>query len=479
MKHPVAMPFIHSRGSSAPGAIDPGESPPPGGSRDRQTLPRHSRRISFSRTVLVWAILAGLPLAPAFGEASPPLLEEIILEGLRKTREAVVLQEIPLERGDPLTARTLTDLEEILLDTGIFSEVTLTTRPAPGEPSPATAAPSGTDPARVDLVITLREKVTLVPIPFFATDGSAATGGLILLESNLLGLNKQLITVAIAGTEGFNGILIYTDPSIAGSNWFGSLTTGMMETEEDHRLPDDTRLRDYTLREQHLSGRLGYRFTRDIRAGAGLRLTDRDISSFRGRKNTQPPEEGLFVVPSVFLDYNATRPRGVLRLGPKASLEASLVTGENHSGDIDDLGWETSAKAELALPLLPSRGGRLRLLLSGGIGDMPLGEQAEVSARDGYRTLPYQKTVADEWAGTAIFAEVPLLNRSWGAFVLSHYWEAGTFDASGHSRQYFAGPGGGFRVYLREVAIPAMGFDVAANLVDPDVVFSFTIGAQM
>ncbi|POQ98286.1 hypothetical protein AU468_13805 [Alkalispirochaeta sphaeroplastigenens] len=472
MRHRVVSLFLRSRGGTAPGEIVPARS---------KTL-RPGWKVRASRVALTLAVLASLPLAPAFGETAPPLLEEIILEGLRKTRETAVLQAIPLEQGDPVTARTLTDLEEILLDTGIFSEVTLTTRPAAGEPSPATVTPSGTgqaDPARVDLVITLREKVTLVPIPFFATDGSAATGGLILLESNLLGLNKQLITVAIAGTEGFNGMVIYTDPSIAGSNWFGSFNTGLRETEEDHRLPDDTRIRDYTLKEQSLSGRLGYRFTRDIRAGAGLRLTNREISSFRGRVGAEVPEEGLFVVPSAFLDYDATRPRGVLRLGPKAGLRASLATGENHSGDIDDLGWETSARAELALPLVPSRGGRLRLLLSGGIGDMPLGEQQDISARDGYRTLPYQKTVADEWAGTAIFAEVPLINRSWGAFVVSHYWEAGTFDASEHSRQYFAGPGGGFRVYLREVAIPAMGFDVAANLIDPDVVFSFTIGAQM
>lgn len=413
---------------------------------------------------LVFFVATGTFAVDADTWANPVRLRAVEVEGLRRTREQVVLDLIGLESGDLLTDETVRAAEEELIDSEIFADVTIT----PVRPENA--------PESVDLLITVREKWTLIPIPFFTTDGNTAGGGIILIESNLLGRNKQLITAAFGGSSGFSGFFAYADPSVFGSPWSGRVSAGTGRTDEVHLLPDGTEIRRYTMQRINAGGGIGYRFTRELRAGADIRVSTREISDFEGNLDATPPPEGTFLEPALSLGYDATRPRGVLRLGPEIEGAARIVSGGNEN---TDTGWEVSGNASLAVPFIRAQEGRIRLIVTGGTGQMAPADKRAISARDVFRSLPYQRTVAERWAGTAIFADVPLLRRSWGAFVLSHYWEGGTFDDSSHKQQFYGGPGGGFRIFLREIAIPAVGLDLAYNMFDPGIVFSFALGARM
>jgi hypothetical protein len=92
---------------------------------------------------------------------------------------------------------------------------------------------------------------------------------------------------------------------------------------------------------------------------------------------------------------------------------------------------------------------------------------------------PYNAVTADRWGSGAVLYDLPVLSGGWGALVISHYWEAGAYTNDEVDPRLFWGPGGGFRVYLRQVAIPALGLDLAYNVPDGGLVFSFTLGAQM
>lgn len=394
----------------------------------------------------------------------PAPLRQVRVEGLRRTREQVVIDLVPVRSGDLVTPAVLQATEEEILDSNLFAAVVVT----PERPIDA--------PETIDLVVMVREKWTLIPLPFLISDGSSISGGLFLIESNLLGRNKQLMAAAFGGSEGFSGFFAYVDPSVLGTPWSWRLSSGTGQTDYEHRLPDGTRLREYTRRQNSFGTGIGYRFTREVRAGAGIRADIRDITSFTPGRDEDEPASGVFLEPDFTLQYDGTRPRGVLRLGPEIGTRARMVFS---GSDSSDPGWEISGQASYAVPFVPSREGRARLLLSSGTGEMGPADKRGISARDGFRTLPYQKTVADQWTSTALFLELPVISRSWGALVLSHYWEGGLFDDPAHSTQYFGGPGGGFRVFLREVAIPALGLDVAYNLVDPALVFSFSLGARM
>jgi hypothetical protein len=375
-------------------------------------------------------------------------ITEITLEGLRKTREEVVYNLLEIEEGDPVTADLFQSIEETLLDSDLFASVQVSGR---------TVVQGG-----VELVVVLDEKWTLVPIPFFSTDGSAYQGGLILIETNLLGRNKQLISAGFLGTDGVRGFVAYGDPAVFGSNWSTGLSAGAGRNESERLLPDETLLRSYEYDQQRLGFDVGYNFSRRTGVSVGLGYERWDILSGDNLEDTQ------FVEPSLAVRYDGTRPIDVLRVGPRARLRARTVTYRT--------GWEIAAGGEWAIPVATTH--RLRLAASGAVGEMPAVAEQVISG-DGYRTLPYQAVSADSWGSASGIYDLPILSADWGALVLSHFWEVGAYTNDDVDPRLFYGPGGGFRVYIRQVAIPALGLDVAYNVPDNGFVFSFSVGAQM
>ncbi|HKK47486.1 MAG TPA: hypothetical protein VJ932_00220, partial [Alkalispirochaeta sp.] len=306
------------------------------------------------------------------------------------------------------------------------------------------------------------EKWTLVPIPFFSTDGESYQGGLILIETNLLGFNKQLISAGFLGTDGLRGFVAYGDPSVLGSQWTTGLSAGIGRNEEERELPDGTLLRSYEYDQQRLGATVGYNFTRRFSVSAGIGYERWELIS------GDPLEDGQFWEPEVSARYDATRPVDVLRVGPSARLRARTVTYQS--------GWEVSADAEWAFPVATTH--RVRLTGSGALGDMPVVAE-QVLGGDGYRTLPFQAVSADSWGSISTTYDLPIISGGWGALVLSHFWELGRYTTDNVDPRAFYGPGGGFRVYIRQVAIPALGLDVAYNIPDGGIAFSFSLGAQM
>lgn len=207
---------------------------------------------------------------------------------------------------------------------------------------------------------------------------------------------------------------------------------------------------------------MGYNFTRRFSVSGGVGYERWEILS------GDDMEDGQLWEPEITARYDATRPVDVLRVGPSARLGARTVTYQS--------GWEVSANAEWAFPVATTH--RVRLIGSGAVGEMPTIAE-EVISGDGYRTLPFQAVAADRWGSVSTTYDLPILSAGWGALVLSHFWELGSYTNDDVEPRLFYGPGGGFRVYIRQVAIPALGLDVAYNIPDGAVAFSFSLGAQM
>ncbi len=387
------------------------------------------------------------------------VLQEIRIEGLRRTDETVVLDIIDLQRGDPVDESTIRTVERELQKSDLFASVAVsaTPRPAPGNAS------------EVDLRITLEEKWTLVPVPFFSTGGDGVNGGLILIESNLFGRNKQLISAAFGGTDGARGFFVYADPSVSGGPWSASVSAAGGRSDVEALRPDGEVIRRFTTDDRRVGLGIGYGITSTLRIRSRLSVSTSSITDFRGGTDDRSPEDGWYLEPEISLDYDGTRPVDVLMMGPEASVGGSVLTPEE--------GWRVRGDLSWGVPVFGTH--RARIVGSGGYGAMPVLNETLISDRDAFRTLPYQATYADRWAGGSVIYDLPVVSTDWGAFVLSHYWEAGAFDSDALDGQLYYGPGGGFRVYIRRVAIPALGLDVAYNMVNPAWVFSFTVGARM
>lgn len=400
-------------------------------------------------SILLFLCIFGLP-------ADDARLGSLEIEGLKRTKEHVVRDLIGLEAGDAVSDESIAELTIRLQKSDIFANVAVRKR-------------EGTSPGFIDLVVTIDEKWTLIPIPFFSTDGSDFSGGLFLLESNLFGMNKFLMTAAFGGTDGLNGLVIYSDPSVAGSRWSASTVGSFGRSEERSELANGTLIRSYTTDYQQISLGLGYAISPVLELSGRIAYRMWQVDQYTSSFDPDPLDDGFYVEPRLTLSYDDTVPVGALLMGLTAEASGRYVSLDH--------GLEASGSAEWALPVLSSH--RLRVLVNAGYGKMHPVAQRQISAQDGFRTLPYQAADADSWASTSVLYDLPVLTMNWGTVVLSHFWEAGIFDSDASKPQLFYGFGGGLRVYLRQVAIPAMGVDIAYNIADPSWVFSFTIGMEM
>ncbi|MCG8480158.1 MAG: BamA/TamA family outer membrane protein [Spirochaetales bacterium] len=413
----------------------------------------------MSSFIAALLILVSAPTISRLSATEPetPQVGEIRLEGLRRTREEIVYDLIPAEPGDPFSTELLEEIRVALVDSELFASIDVS---ADGAEASAET---------VDVVVVLDERWTLVPIPFFSTGGGATRGGLILLESNLFGRNKQLISAGFIGTNGASGFFGYIDPAVFQSKWTTSVSANIGTSEEERLLPDETTLREYEIDSRGFGLSVGYNFTDDIAAQIGLDYGAWDIGRDEPTVDIDALDDEDFLQSGAEIEWDATRPIDVLRVGPRAEIDGRLATL--------DSSWEVAGTLDWAFPVVRTH--RVRLLASGGYGDTAFLVEEIISDADGYRTLPFQTISADRWGSVSAFYDFPVLSQEWGALVLTHFWEAGMYDTDYIDTQNFYGFGGGFRVFIRQVAIPALGLNVGYNIEEGVTAFSFTLGAQM
>ena len=69
----------------------------------------------------------------------------------------------------------------------------------------------------------------------------------------------------------------------------------------------------------------------------------------------------------------------------------------------------------------------------------------------------------------------PVWRPSWGTLTVLGFVDAGVSTWAGDRTRWVA-PGAGFRVYVRNVALPALGLDLAWSTAGEQVAPSFFIG---
>ncbi|HKK65667.1 MAG TPA: hypothetical protein VJ967_07420, partial [Clostridia bacterium] len=117
---------------------------------------------------------------------------EIEVRGNARTLDPVVQRIAGLETGSDLDEKSLTQARINLKKSGLFAEVAIKAQPCPAAGAGGSAGKSADAP--VTLILEVEDKWTLIPVPFFSSDGSSVMGGLVAIESNLLGTGKQLIS---------------------------------------------------------------------------------------------------------------------------------------------------------------------------------------------------------------------------------------------------------------------------------------------
>ena len=133
----------------------------------------------------------------------------------------------------------------------------------------------------------------------------------------------------------------------------------------------------------------------------------------------------------------------------------------------------------LLLRFFPWGEHQVKFAIEGGYGNRPEIIAQRIGGIWGFRTLPMEEVTADDFYSFTVQYEFPVLSFDWGVFTLLGFVEGGQLRHRGNEWSDFYGFGGGFRMYLRKVAIPAMGFDIAWNPISESAEFSFSVGMKL
>jgi hypothetical protein len=408
-----------------------------------------------------------LTLSSLQRESLPLQVARVEITGLKKTKPRVVEPLVRIEEGQPLTAERLEATEQRLKRTNLFHEISFFYREAGG-----TGQPLVDDGYIVEIV--LKEKVTLIPIPFFSASGGDYSYGIGLFNANLLGLRRQLVVFAMMDGGEPYGNVGYIDPTLAGSSaqWTLFFTGGLSEKEA--ALPDDTVYRRYKTTETRVSSKVRMRTKKRVQPVIGMMFEQSAVDE-QWEDSISPPQDSSLLVPSIGLVYDDSYFLEYFNRGfvGEASVEYAVPTDASGAGGI---GLFLQPGLQWSAALFSDH--RFSLSLQAAYTEFPIPNLNTIRG-PGSRVLPYRSAEGRQVAAGSVTYELPFFRPAWGTWTLLGFFDGGVYEPQDDELETFFGPGAGFRVYLSKVAFPAVGVDLGVDLPTQTLQASVTVGMSM
>lgn len=404
-------------------------------------------------TTLALALPAPAPGAGPDAASPGATVERIDVEGNRRTSAEFVRSSLGLAPGELFDPASIPALEQRLMNRRIFRSVRIRGVPEAGG---------------VVVRVAVEERLTIVPIPVAFASRGVFTGGVVLLDSNLFGAGKQLVVGGLASNRGTTGFAIYRDPGLAYSRWLLAARVSGGDTRRE-RFEDRTLAYAYRDRfvEAGLAG--GYRLGDRWSILAGWFERRDDVRASPG--HAAPPEGGAVGGASLELELDASDYQGYLTRGVvgRAELRQGLRLGGR---DRDPL--HLAAATTWSGRALRDHAVALTLRLDHVRGD-PVLDAVRLGGLPGSRGFQSQGLWAEDAAQAALEYQVPVWRPRWGALTVAGFADAGVVRWRGDETRYLA-PGLGMRVFLRNVAVPLLGFDVAWSTTAERPAFAVQLG---
>lgn len=383
-------------------------------------------------------------------------IASIAVIGLRRTRPAVVWQWLRCRTGSPLGSCDLPRIQEQLYRLAIFRSVDIDLRDTP---------------AGVAIEVRLDEKWTLYPVPMLWYSPDTRIAGLVVAEANLFGYNKGVALGGVYSNRGWYTIAGYNDPNIGFTDVWGSLHaflgSGLLENDR----PGGTILQSVDLT----------RF--DLEYSLGTTIADRVSPAWTGAfrtatvgevhvAGTEPARTATVAVQGLALVYSDRRYRDLYDEGLRLKGEVQHAFGLGPAGSaysdvIFDAKWTHAAPPH----------GYLDVRSHGFWGALPVVFEERLGGLDGSRTLPGSGLVAaDRYGSLSIDWGIPFLWVPQGTAAAIVFGEVGRYARNDERATNYGGPGLGFRFFLRDVAVPAVGVDAGYEAGSQHVRFTVSVG---
>lgn len=410
---------------------------------------------SWSATAVTLFVLLGSVARVVHADDDVPITA-IRVEGLKRTRRAVVEQWIACPVGSPLSRCDLDEIYERLHRLAIFSKIAVT----------AEKGPNG-----AEIVVRLEEKWTLFPVPMLWYSPKTQLAGLILVEANLLGYNKGIAIGGVYSNRGWYTLAGYNDPNIAYSDGWTTLHAflGSGIVENDAR--DGSVEQSFDMWRFDLEAALGWTFWDRLSPAwtSVLRVARVGATDVAG---PEPPSDGTVGIQGFYLVYSDRRYRELYDEGLRLSTEVQHAFPlDRTTRAYDDVSFD--GKWARPAPL----GGFVDVRTHGFFGQVPIVFEERLGGLPGSRTLPGGGLVAaDRYASLSVEYQVPFWSLSFGKASALVFGEVGRYARNAEPAVTYGGPGAGVRFYLKRIAIPAVGVDVGYETGARLVQFSVSVG---
>lgn len=402
------------------------------------------------------------PLTEAFvAEHGALKVARVQYRGNARTHDSAIAELAGIRAGEPLSAIDVEAVRQKLLKSGIFSEVGLE-----GE----------VEDEGVSVTVTVAEKWTLIPVPsgYYGSGGWGA--GLYLIEFNFLGLRKTLALAASDSNLGLSGTIAYVDPRFLGTMTSFKAFASYVNGSEEARLPDGTPFASFAETTANAGLYVEYPSESALRADVELTLCHSGVSAADVDANPAGllVPSSLALIPGAGLTYDGQRFTGYHLSGPTANVR--------YTHGISYVGLPSYDTLDISASELLGTfwDGLFTLGFAGRCGDQPFQNQGSLSG-PGFRTLPQGDSYSSKDAAAYASLDLPFVKASWCVMTAGAFYEGGAYatgPATGGAA-YFHGPGLSYRLYLHDIALPAVGIDAAFNVPTGAIVYSVNVGLSL
>ncbi|WP_455210318.1 hypothetical protein [Kaarinaea lacus] len=371
---------------------------------------------------------------------------QLKIKGNEKTKRSYLKARVNecLEEQDVLQWNDVDsdELRQCILDSRVFSEVEV-----------------NIDAPLVEL--TVKERWTVIPIPFVRAQRDSNRFGFFLFDSNFLGRGKQAVIGASTGNRGNTFFTLYRDPSISYSKWTGLLK--FKKGQEDYlRYELENEIDGYSEKEDTGEIRVGYKPSPWLEVALQMEFTQRSFDVLE--PYTLSLDDYRFIYAGPFLGYDHTDFHFYFQQGHKFRLELGSQAYRDDSASpvtqyqlIYD--WQHAVYSKHALQLhFESRAKNTD----------DVRESYKLGSNLGFRGVESAGIWAKQAHSMSVDYKIPVLDIKYGTWTVGPFIDYATFkefDADitdNNNKESFAYGISAF-MFLKKIALPGIGIVVGRN----------------
>lgn len=375
-------------------------------------------------------------------------INSIRFEGLKKTKEEFMQDRLKEFIGKDSEEINLNQVETLLQAEGLFSEIDVSVEGP-------------------ELIVKVEEKITFIPLPFamYSSD-SGFMGGFMLLNMNVFGTKRMLVTGGIFSASEQTGMLIFSKPAGDIQHPGYSVYSSLGHYEGKATDFDDNSYIDAELFSARAKFSVIENLNKYISFSTGVSYW------FHNFFNDDISDNHEILVSSR-IEINHVNWNGYYLITNGASISAEVGYTTSDSEMVEGISFKGMAQ----YAFVPMVRGILTCAGELQSGKIVLNKAA---ASDVLSTIMFTEFKTDQIFGSGLTLEEALCKTKFGTVSLFETYEFDMAkDIFDDSFVYCHGPGAGVKLYIKQLAFPAMNIGLSYNVTQNDWKFVASFGMSM